>query len=256
MTARQLDTSTRAAALDTATDLGSHRPRRVLLVGVSDVVAAGLGALLASSPDLEVLGPDAVGRDLPRADVHVVDVVGILRDGDTAIAALAPRRAWPAVLAIAPDGRPDLARRALARGAHGLVSLQWPAAQVVATVVASTRSHFVRPDTLTCGWGPESGAGARGSHGEDMTPRELQVLRLIAEGASNDDIARCLFVSINTVKTYIRSTYRRIGVATRSQAMRWCFEHGLVECAVPAGWTDSTSTGGGVSSRALERRLG
>ena len=61
-----------------------------------------------------------------------------------------------------------------------------------------------------------------------LTGRELQVLALIAEGLTNQEIADKVFVSINSVKTYIRSAYRKIGVNSRSQAAVWGLQHGIV----------------------------
>lgn len=60
---------------------------------------------------------------------------------------------------------------------------------------------------------------------EPLSDREREVLALIARGRTNDEIGRELFVSINTVKTYVRSAYRKIGVQRRSQAVLWALEH-------------------------------
>jgi len=61
-----------------------------------------------------------------------------------------------------------------------------------------------------------------------LSAREVQVLALIAEGLTNQEIADRVFVSINSVKTYIRSAYRKIGVNSRSQAAVWGLQHGIV----------------------------
>ncbi|MCW2758333.1 MAG: response regulator transcription factor [Nocardioidaceae bacterium] len=60
-----------------------------------------------------------------------------------------------------------------------------------------------------------------------LTERETEVLRLIATGITNDQIADVLFLSVNTVKSYIRSAYRKIDATTRVQAVGWAREHGL-----------------------------
>jgi NarL family two-component system response regulator LiaR len=61
-----------------------------------------------------------------------------------------------------------------------------------------------------------------------LTARESEVLALIAQGLSNYEIADRAFISINSVKSYIRSAYRRIGVGSRTQAVLWAIEHGFV----------------------------
>ena len=60
-----------------------------------------------------------------------------------------------------------------------------------------------------------------------LSKRETQVLAEIAAGRTNSEVAERLFLGINTVKTYIRTAYRKIGVETRSQAVIWALEHGL-----------------------------
>ena len=60
-----------------------------------------------------------------------------------------------------------------------------------------------------------------------LTPRELEVLTLITGGLTNQEIADKVYISINSVKTYVRTAYRKIGVARRSQAVSWGVQHGL-----------------------------
>lgn len=62
-----------------------------------------------------------------------------------------------------------------------------------------------------------------------LTKRELEVLTLITQGLSNDEIARELYVTGNTVKSFVRGAYRKIGVTRRPQAVIWGFQHGLME---------------------------
>ena len=60
-----------------------------------------------------------------------------------------------------------------------------------------------------------------------LSPRETDVLRLVVQGLSNHEIADELFLSINSIKTYIRSAYRKIGATTRPQVVAWCVQHGF-----------------------------
>lgn len=74
-----------------------------------------------------------------------------------------------------------------------------------------------------------------------LSPREAEVLSLIAQGATNDEIARRCFLSINSVKTYIRSAYRKIDVERRSQAVRWAVEHGMLPQTTRQSGAEATS---------------
>jgi DNA-binding CsgD family transcriptional regulator len=64
---------------------------------------------------------------------------------------------------------------------------------------------------------------------EDLSPREAEVLRLVTNCYTNQEISESLYLSLNSVKTYIRGAYRKIGASTRSQAVVWGVRHGLLE---------------------------
>ena len=66
-----------------------------------------------------------------------------------------------------------------------------------------------------------AGGLPRGPHGEELSTREWEVLQLIAAGDSNQEIADDLFLSMNTIKTYVRTGYAKIDVTSRSQAVAW-----------------------------------
>jgi DNA-binding CsgD family transcriptional regulator len=73
---------------------------------------------------------------------------------------------------------------------------------------------------------------------EDLSPRELDVLRLVTNCYTNQEISESLFLSLNSVKTYIRGAYRKIGATTRSHAVVWGVRHGLLEPASGADLAD------------------
>jgi DNA-binding NarL/FixJ family response regulator len=75
--------------------------------------------------------------------------------------------------------------------------------------------------------GPAVATGAQGD--TDLTPREAEVLRLIAEGKSNREIARALFVSEATVKTHVNRIFAKTGSRDRTQAVRYAYTHGYAE---------------------------
>jgi DNA-binding NarL/FixJ family response regulator len=72
-------------------------------------------------------------------------------------------------------------------------------------------------------WDPSDCLG----HEVGLSPRESSVLALVTRGFSNQEIADQLYLSINSVKTYIRSAYRKVGVTSRAQAVAWAIQHGF-----------------------------
>ena len=77
----------------------------------------------------------------------------------------------------------------------------------------------------------------------ELSAREREMVELIALGLSNEEIARHCYVTVNTVKTFIRSAYRKIGVTRRTQAVAWALEHGLVDPSAATGLSAAAPRG-------------
>jgi len=201
----------------------SDSPMRVAVVSPLDVVAVGLAAMLEQHPE-QVAVVELAGFGVEDPDVILYDAIG-LHDGDGADLEHFVRDTSAAVLVVSQDLRPDLASRALARGADGFFSLGVDDEQLLSAVLTATTlddDGAVVPDAVDA-------VAVEHRLGQDvgLTPREVDVLTLITQGLSNQEIAEQSYLSINSVKTYIRSAYRRIGVTSRSQAVVWCLQHGF-----------------------------
>ncbi|NNC13725.1 response regulator transcription factor [Planctomonas sp. JC2975] len=118
----------------------------------------------------------------------------------------------------------DLVAAALANGADGYISKGLPAADIAAALEAihGGSGHVYVPSS-----GSVAAAGDWPGREEGLSQREAEILALITQGLSNEAIAERAHLSINSVKTYIRSCYRRIGVASRIHAVLWGIEHGF-----------------------------
>ena len=200
------------------------RPTKVLVTSEHEVVCSGLTTLLDAHPGFTTLIGSVDILLLEGADVVLYDVQGLL-DSDGSELDRLVKENDVAVLAVTRDLRPELADRALEKGVDGCVSLDVGAEELVAAVEAAA-------------WGDLHGDGSPGAVDftlnparepdlPHLAPREAEVLALITEGLSNADIAQRLYLSINSVKTYIRGAYRRIDVQTRSQAVVWAMQHGI-----------------------------
>jgi len=126
---------------------------------------------------------------------------------------------------------PEVINSALQRGVRGIVS---KAVDVEGLLDALERIHqgeiVVRTAEAAAGMDQaDYELGDWPGQREGLTARESEIIALITQGLSNDEIARRLYLSINTVKTYIRSAYRRMGVASRSQAVLWGVDHGFAQ---------------------------
>ncbi|MBJ7359417.1 MAG: response regulator transcription factor [Nocardioides sp.] len=182
-----------------------------------DVVRHGLVALLGRHPDRVTVVSNPDGGE---PDVVVFDVVE-LADGDLSglkeLLASSPAK----VLAMDRDLRPDLAARALALGADGLFSMGVSESELLAAVEAAASGKHARARA------GEHEAELRLGAQVGLTAREVQVLTMIAQGHTNREIAEALYLSPNSIKTYVRTAYRKIGATSRSQAVGWAIRHGF-----------------------------
>lgn len=195
------------------------------IVSAHEIVHTGLAGMFATRPgSVEVVPFDPGAPDSEQPDVILYDVIE-LQDGESDDLDRYVKDTDSAVVAMARDLRPDLAARALSQGVDACVSLAVDVDEIL-EVIRSAVSGDGQPDAA--GPGAESGV-PYAVLGEEagLTPRETEILRLVTFGLSNQEIAEACFLSINSVKSYIRSAYRRIGVTSRSQAVVWCLQHGF-----------------------------
>ena len=200
-------------------------PVTAAIVSAHDIVHTGLIGMFATRPGaVEVVELDPAAQHDSQPDVILYDVVG-LHEGEGDDLDRLIKDYDSAVVALARDLRPDLAARAVAKGVDACVTLAGDVDEIL-EVVRSAVAGEGQPDAD----GPGNDAsGAYAVLGEDvgLTPRETEILRLLTLGLSNQQIADECFLSINSVKSYIRSAYRRIEVTSRSQAVVWCIQHGF-----------------------------
>lgn len=200
-------------------------PLRVALMNDYEVVVAGLRSMLAPYDDRV----QVVELDCQQPVVSVVDV--LLYDAFSRERVSGPvlevvRESLAPVVVFTWHLEPSLVRESLALGVAGCVSKTVPALDLVeALEKVSAGSVVVSPDP---GVGAEPAGGAWPGQDEGLSARESEILALIAQGLTNSEIAERAHVSANTVKTFIRSTYRKIGVERRSQAVLWATRHGFL----------------------------
>jgi DNA-binding NarL/FixJ family response regulator len=194
----------------------------VVWVGVlttQEVVAVGLKTILetAASPfPITTTGAEGAEPDVVLYDViklHVEDGADLdywLKDtGST-------------VIAVVRTLRPDLGARAMEKGVEWAIDLGITADQLVRVIQDAIAGNLDQSPPVH-----ELDAGAYPGASAGLTLRESDVLGLVAQGLRNQEIAARQFLSINSVKTYIRTGYRKIGVTTRGQAVVWAIQHGF-----------------------------
>jgi two-component system, NarL family, response regulator LiaR len=216
-------TDTAGATVSTAMPAGGRT--RVLVVDDHDLFRTGLAALLAAEPNLEVvaqassgrsgvrlaaeLRPDVVLMDLRMPDIDGVEATREILQRDPSIPVI--------VLTVVSDE--EQVQAALKAGACGFVAKETPFASLVSAVHAAAEVVLGRLRRERVAQASERAA--------ELSPRELEVLRLIEGGKGNSQIAEALGISPRTVKNHVASILAKLGLPSRVQAAVYAVRSGL-----------------------------
>jgi DNA-binding NarL/FixJ family response regulator len=175
---------------------------------------------------------DAIVADA-RADVVLVDDLGAPAEAVKRIAEVHGAAPAAKVVLLVPDTGMAWIEDAVRAGAHAVLSKTidpLSAGTLLREIVRGTVFHCLADTSVRAGQAAPVAACDHEALG--LTQRELELLRLVASGATNSRLARQLFVTEQTVKFHLSNIYRKLGVANRTQASRFAYAHGLV---APAG---------------------
>jgi DNA-binding NarL/FixJ family response regulator len=211
---------------------------RVMLADDQRVVREGLGTLLGLLEGIDLVATAADGEEaLALAAEHAPDVVLMdLRmprlDGIEAIRRLAERGERPRVIALTTYADDASVLGALRAGARGYLTKDAGADEIRAAVEAVDRGEAaldarVQHHVVAALAGSDARRPAEPELPDELTPREAEVLALIAEGLTNAEIAERLVVSAATVKTHVNHIFAKAGVRDRAQAVVYAYSHGL-----------------------------
>ena len=199
------------------------RPIRLAIANDYAVVIAGVASFLADER-IDVVETGASLPVLSDVDIVLYDTFGQVT-GDGLDLEDYVRDSGAKVVIYGWNLEPDLIQRALAGGACGYLSKV-----LTGPVIVAALERIMSGETVIVTGEEQTSVGEVGDwpgRSAGLSPREAEVVALIAHGLTNKDIAARAFISPNTVKTYIRSAYRKIGVNRRTQAVRWALENGF-----------------------------
>ena len=212
-----------------------HEPLRILLVDDHRVVRAGLRMVLESEDDLEVVDEAGDVRDAVfktrrhTPDLIVLDVMLPDGDGVEAIGRLQAEAPQAKVLILSMEDSGHHVRRAFANGANGYVLKDAAEDELVSAIrEVAAGGRYLHP-ALGARMIQADVEERERAAADPLSDREREVLRLLAQGHTNQEIAAQLYISVRTAETHRAHIMQKLGFSTRSELVRYAIDQGMLE---------------------------
>jgi two-component system, NarL family, response regulator NreC len=208
---------------------------KVLIVDDHAVVRAGLRLLVDAEKDFETIGEAGNARDAIfearslKPDVILLDIVMPDQSGLEALPSLLKEHNGTKVLVLSMQDDPRYVREAFAAGASGYVLKEAADTELVAAIREVARGgRYVHPE-LGARLVAAEAAAERRAEEDPLSDREREVLRLLALGHTNQEIARMLFISVRTAETHRAHIMQKLRLSSRAELVRYALAQGLLE---------------------------
>ena len=208
---------------------------RVLIVDDHAVVRSGLSLVVSAEDDLEVVGEAGSAREavfearVLKPDIILLDVVMPDQSGLDVLPQLVHEHPEAKVLLLSMQDDPRYVREAFAAGASGYVLKEAADAEVVAAVREVAKGgRYVNPELGARLVAAEADAERRAEE-DPLSDREREVLRLLALGHTNQEIAKQLYISVRTAETHRAHIMQKLRLSSRAELVRYALAQGLLE---------------------------
>lgn len=229
-----------------STPPGPDRPLRILLADDHDILRQGLKLLLGLQPDIQVIGEARTGLEAvalveeQQPDVVLLDISMPKMDGFEACKQIRQRQPATHVLILTMHESEEYFLQALRMGASGyIVKKAAPTDLIAAVRTVAQGEAFLYPglaralvrayvDQQATQGNPHTKKNSLAHELDVLTPREMEVLRLVAEGKTNQEIADLLVLSIKTVQAHRANVMEKLGLQNVTHLVRFAIQHGLL----------------------------
>ncbi|MEW6572520.1 MAG: response regulator transcription factor [Bacillota bacterium] len=208
---------------------------RVLIVDDHALIRDGLKKILSVEPGITVVGEAADGQEAvgfvrrEPVDVVLLDVSMPVMNGIEACREIKKARPMVAVVALTIHDQEEYLFEMIRAGVSGYVLKDISSGKLVETIYGVARGESFIPPQMTAKVFQEFNRLSLRSNPDGLTEREVEVLRLVAAGASNREIAGKLYISEKTVKNHMSNIFQKIGVVDRTQAALYAVKQRIVE---------------------------
>lgn len=217
-------------------------PIRVLIVDDQAIVRKGIQALLAQASRVEVVGEAGDGKEAIAQvmaldpDVTIMDLAMPVMDGIEAIRRIAAQRPEARILVLTSFSGDDKVFPAIKAGAQGYLLKDSKPEELIASIEQVNRGEVSLHPSIAIQVLRELRSPSQQSQPSNgLTPREVQVLRLVAQGLSNREISENLTTSEATIKTHVSSILSKLHLANRVQAALYALQEGIADSSYPEG---------------------
>jgi DNA-binding NarL/FixJ family response regulator len=208
----------------------------ILIADDHEVVRRGIRALLEGRPEWKICGEAATGREAAekarklRPDLVLLDLAMPETDGLEAIQKILDDRPGTKILVLTMNDCGEMASRVLAAGARGLVLKSDAGRDLVRAVQSVERDQpFLSPAVTRLIIGHLAKSSAPGPSPGNLTPRELEVLKLLALGRSNKEVATTLEISVKTVDAHRSNIMRKLNLRTYSDLIQFAIRRQIID---------------------------
>jgi len=209
-------------------------PIRIVVADDHPIVRAGIVGLLETAEGIEVVGEAADGAEAvalaeaERPDLVLMDLRMPGVDGASATASIVAAATGTRVLVLTTYETDDHILAAIEAGASGYLLKAAPQAEILAGIRAVAAGETVLAPSIAAKLVSRVRADAASERVPSLSPREREVLALVADGRSNPEIARTLYLGEATVKTHLLHVFEKLGVNDRTRAVTRAMELGLL----------------------------
>ncbi len=215
----------------------SSKTERVTVIVADDhpIYREGIVRAIGERPDLELVGEAADGREALEQiqrlnpEVAVLDIRMPGLDGTQVLSAMRRDGVETEVLFISAFMEPELAYKTVAAGARGYLSKESTRQEVCEAIITIARGGTALAAEAQAGLAQQIQERERSGGRPQLTGREQEVLRLVAEGLSAPDIGKQIHLSTTTVKSHLHSLYEKLGVSDRAAAVAEAMRRGMLE---------------------------
>jgi two-component system nitrate/nitrite response regulator NarL len=212
-----------------------HERVTVLVADDHPIYREGIVRAINERPDLELVGEAADGREALEKiqalgpEVAVLDIRMPGLDGTQVLSAMRRDGLATEVLFISAFMEPELAYKTVAAGARGYLSKEASRQEVCEAIITIARGGTALAAEAQAGLATEIQERERSGGPPQLTAREHEVLRLVAQGLSAPDIGKEIHLSVTTVKSHLHSLYEKLGVSDRAAAVAEAMRRGMLE---------------------------